>query len=161
MESTITNNSKSRLPNGGGGRPRLEDSHGTLGHVPKKVTEHFLGSSPGRKGIASMYEEKSRGSGLESRETRLGATGGMTRERCSRGSLGKTGRHACSSHGTVEEGEELEPPAKGISRGLGRSNRSHGFEPRLGVEPWLNGLAWLSCGSHSVKRKAGKSFRLD
>ncbi|PKI78555.1 hypothetical protein CRG98_001062 [Punica granatum] len=47
-----------------------------------------------------MYEEKSRGSGLESRETRLGATSGMTQERCSRGSLGKTGRHACSSHGT-------------------------------------------------------------
>ncbi|OWM65123.1 hypothetical protein CDL15_Pgr020950 [Punica granatum] len=51
--------------------------------------------------LASLQEEKSRRSGLESCETRLGATGGTTRKRRSRGSLGKTGRHARSGHGTV------------------------------------------------------------
>ncbi|PKI64539.1 hypothetical protein CRG98_015102 [Punica granatum] len=51
--------------------------------------------------LASLQEGKSQGSSLESRETRLGATGGTTRKRCSCSSLGKTGRHARSGLGTV------------------------------------------------------------
>ncbi|PKI18352.1 hypothetical protein CRG98_049374, partial [Punica granatum] len=39
------------------------------------------------------------------------------------------------------------------------------FEPRvepwLGIEPRLDGLAWLGCGSHSVERKAGKCLKLN
>ncbi|PKI69499.1 hypothetical protein CRG98_010102 [Punica granatum] len=39
------------------------------------------------------------------------------------------------------------------------------FEPRvepwLGVEPRLDGLAWLGCGSHPIRRKADKRLRLD
>ncbi|PKI59329.1 hypothetical protein CRG98_020284 [Punica granatum] len=30
-----------------------------------------------------------------------------------------------------------------------------------GFEPWLGGLAWLSCGSHLARRKAGRSSRLN
>ncbi|PKI71903.1 hypothetical protein CRG98_007708 [Punica granatum] len=44
---------------------------------------------------------------------------------------------------------------------LGLSRRSQGFELRLGVEPWLNGSAWLSCGLRSIERKAGKCLELD
>ncbi|PKI48714.1 hypothetical protein CRG98_030895 [Punica granatum] len=60
-----------------------------------------------------------------------------------------------------KEEASLELPAKGISRGLGLSCRSRGFEPRLGVEPWLDGSAWLSCGSHSIEGKVGKCLKLD
>ncbi|PKI51802.1 hypothetical protein CRG98_027850 [Punica granatum] len=48
-----------------------------------------------------MYEEKSRGSGLESRKTRLKVTGGGTREVATAAVRGKRGRHASSGHGTV------------------------------------------------------------
>ncbi|PKI78879.1 hypothetical protein CRG98_000740 [Punica granatum] len=44
---TIANNSKSRLPSEGGGRPRLEESHGALDHIPKRMTEPSLGSTSG------------------------------------------------------------------------------------------------------------------
>ncbi|PKI70460.1 hypothetical protein CRG98_009130 [Punica granatum] len=47
MESTIANNSKNRLPNEGRGRHRPEESHGTLDHIPKAMTERSLGSTPG------------------------------------------------------------------------------------------------------------------
>ncbi|PKI70812.1 hypothetical protein CRG98_008807 [Punica granatum] len=43
----------------------------------------------------------------------------------------------------------------GFSRGLGQLGCGCGFEP------WLGGLAWLSCGSHPIRRKAEKSSRLD
>ncbi|OWM66816.1 hypothetical protein CDL15_Pgr027004 [Punica granatum] len=36
-----------------------------------------------------------------------------------------------------------------------------GVEPWLGVEPRLDGLAWLSCGSHSIERKVEKCLKLD
>ncbi|OWM63059.1 hypothetical protein CDL15_Pgr020639 [Punica granatum] len=57
-------------------------------------------------------------------------------------------------------GSFLELGATELSRGLG-------IEPWLGVEPWprveprLGGLAWLSCGSHSIERKAGKRLKLN
>ncbi|PKI46779.1 hypothetical protein CRG98_032829 [Punica granatum] len=47
-----------------------------------------------------MHEEKSRGSGLESRETRLECYGLRDPRGGSRGSSGKMGRHASSGHGT-------------------------------------------------------------
>ncbi|PKI64866.1 hypothetical protein CRG98_014733 [Punica granatum] len=172
--------------------------------------------------LASLQEEKSRGSGLASRKTRLGATGGATRKRCSHGSLGKTGRHARSGHGTARKFDDFWfksgrvvtgipggfpvvlagfSLAKGLGgtwmragecRGSKRGDGCDGWmeggdgcegnlncvvgdawsrrpwrekprlgavqseqwlivgEPWLGVEPWLVGLAWLSCGSHSV-----------
>ncbi|OWM89022.1 hypothetical protein CDL15_Pgr023432 [Punica granatum] len=34
-------------------------------------------------------------------------------------------------------------------------------EPWLAVELRLDGSAWLSCGSHSTERKAGKCLKLD
>ncbi|PKI54310.1 hypothetical protein CRG98_025301 [Punica granatum] len=49
----------------------------------------------------------------------------------------------------------------GFSRGLGRLGRGLGSSRGCGFEPWLGGLAWLSYGSHSIRRKAGKSSRLD
>ncbi|PKI64510.1 hypothetical protein CRG98_015073 [Punica granatum] len=47
MESTIANNSKNRLSNEGRGRHRLEESHGTLDHIPRIMTERSLCSTPG------------------------------------------------------------------------------------------------------------------
>ncbi|PKI78400.1 hypothetical protein CRG98_001221 [Punica granatum] len=44
---------------------------------------------------------------------------------------------------------------------LGRPSRGLGLSRDLGFEPRLGGLAWLSCGSHSTKRKVGKRSRLD
>ncbi|PKI56147.1 hypothetical protein CRG98_023465 [Punica granatum] len=79
MESTITYNSKSQLPNGGGGRHRLEESHGTLDHVPKIVTEHSLGSTPGLEiypenpryhGRRSPWPRKDQGTSLPLRKRR-------------------------------------------------------------------------------------------
>ncbi|PKI73406.1 hypothetical protein CRG98_006176 [Punica granatum] len=49
----------------------------------------------------------------------------------------------------------------GFSRGLGRLDRGLGSSSGCGFEPWLGGLAWLSCGSHSIRRKVEKSSRLD
>ncbi|OWM72894.1 hypothetical protein CDL15_Pgr028134 [Punica granatum] len=62
----------------------------------------------------------------------------------------------------------------GAAGGESLSRREEGFEPWLGavqseprVEPWLrveprlDGLAWLSCGPHSMERKAGKRLKLD
>ncbi|PKI71430.1 hypothetical protein CRG98_008167 [Punica granatum] len=141
-----------------------------------------------------MHEEKSRGSGLESRKTRFGVTGGVTREGGSRGSSRENGsaRSLRSRHDArvfddfwlnsnrVVTGIQGGFPAILASFGLGKgwtgdlSRRPWGeatadcgraelggVEPWLGVEPRLDGLAWLSCGSHSIKRKAGKRLRLD
>ncbi|PKI57280.1 hypothetical protein CRG98_022319 [Punica granatum] len=58
-------------------------------------------------------------------------------------------------------GEGLSRWPREIEPWLGRSNRSRGFEPWLGVELWLDGSTWLSCGSHSIERKVGKRLRLD
>ncbi|PKI60892.1 hypothetical protein CRG98_018717 [Punica granatum] len=49
----------------------------------------------------------------------------------------------------------------GFSRGLGRLGRGLGSSSGCGFESWLRGLAWLSCGSHSIRREAGRSSRLD
>ncbi|OWM91125.1 hypothetical protein CDL15_Pgr010155 [Punica granatum] len=57
-------------------------------------------------------------------------------------------------------GSFMELGATELSRGLG-------IEPWLGVESWLGvlsrlgGMAWLSCGSHSIERKAEKRLKLD
>ncbi|PKI42016.1 hypothetical protein CRG98_037594 [Punica granatum] len=48
-----------------------------------------------------MCEEKSRGSDLDSRKTRLGRNGLRDPRGSSRGSPGKTSRHASSGHGTA------------------------------------------------------------
>ncbi|PKI59641.1 hypothetical protein CRG98_019978 [Punica granatum] len=50
-----------------------------------------------------MYEEKSRGSGRGSRKTQIGGYGWVTRELAAATVRGKTGRHASSGHGTVQE----------------------------------------------------------
>ncbi|PKI68910.1 hypothetical protein CRG98_010703 [Punica granatum] len=52
-----------------------------------------------------MHEEKSRGSSLESRETRLEATGQGTREVAAAATRKEWGRHASSGHGTVQVSE--------------------------------------------------------
>ncbi|OWM73827.1 hypothetical protein CDL15_Pgr018887 [Punica granatum] len=52
--------------------------------------------------LASVHEEKSRGSGHESRKTRFGVAGGVTREEDNRGSLGRMAWHASSGHGMVQ-----------------------------------------------------------
>ncbi|PKI56148.1 hypothetical protein CRG98_023466 [Punica granatum] len=112
-----------------------------------------------------MHKEKSRGSGCGSRKTQVGRHGWVTRVKVQPRQSRENGsaRLLRPRHGARSGKEEasLEPPAKGISRGLGLSCRSRGFEPRLGVEPWLDGSAWLSYGSHSIERKVGKCLRLD
>ncbi|OWM72482.1 hypothetical protein CDL15_Pgr021199 [Punica granatum] len=60
----------------------------------------------------------------------------------------------------VVEGDLSRRPWGEATADCGRAELG-GVEPWLGVEPRLDGLAWLSCGSHSIKRKAGKRLRLD
>ncbi|PKI75393.1 hypothetical protein CRG98_004222 [Punica granatum] len=88
------------------------------------------------------------GEGCEEPFERDGAT---RRSRGKKWHIGRLGKEEAS----------LEPPAKGISRGLGLSRWSRGFEPRLGEKSWLDGSAWLSCGFHLIERKAGKRLKLD
>ncbi|OWM89999.1 hypothetical protein CDL15_Pgr019175 [Punica granatum] len=56
---------------------------------------------------------------------------------------------------------EVEPPAMGGKPRLGAVQSEPRVEPWLGVEPRLDGLARLSCGSHLIERKAGKYLGLD
>ncbi|PKI57875.1 hypothetical protein CRG98_021714 [Punica granatum] len=93
------------------------------------------------------------------------------------------GNHAASRKGEPEDFGHTKKPhgpyCKGDGRGflggvLGDGAAGHGgeaaawavqseprVEPWLGVEPRLEGLAWLSCGSHSTERKAEKRLKLD
>ncbi|OWM90769.1 hypothetical protein CDL15_Pgr002692 [Punica granatum] len=58
-------------------------------------------------------------------------------------------------------GEALEPPAMGGGAAAWAVQSEPRVEPWLGVEPRFDGLAWLSCGSHSIERKVGKCLKLD
>ncbi|OWM82706.1 hypothetical protein CDL15_Pgr014194 [Punica granatum] len=84
------------------------------------------------------------------------------------GVYGCEGKFKFCGGGSLEPpGLEMESMAWGCPIGAvadcGRGGRAElgGVEPWLGVEPRLDGSAWLSCRSHSVERKAGKCLRLD
>ncbi|PKI67394.1 hypothetical protein CRG98_012211 [Punica granatum] len=55
----------------------------------------------------------------------------------------------------------MEPTGEGGAAANCGQAAAWGSSRDLGFEPWLGGLAWLSCGSHSIGRKAGKCLKLD
>ncbi|PKI78393.1 hypothetical protein CRG98_001214 [Punica granatum] len=72
--------------------------------------EGTLGHLFGRH--ASMHEEKSRGSSLESRKTRVGRYGLRDPRGGSRSSSGKRGWQASSGHGTVQDRARWTPKGR-------------------------------------------------
>ncbi|PKI42434.1 hypothetical protein CRG98_037165 [Punica granatum] len=110
-----------------------------------------------------MHEEKSRGSGLESRKTRLEATGKRTREVAAATARGKPGRHASSDHGRCKIGlvELLRDrsrrswvvpnvPSPKQTRNSERKFGKNAKNPvkRERVERWLCTVDWLSDRDH-------------
>ncbi|PKI78387.1 hypothetical protein CRG98_001208 [Punica granatum] len=116
-----------------------------------------------------MYEGKSRGSGRESRETRLGATGQGTREEAAAAVSGKrvgtltpvTARCKTRAYQGLNKPENVRESSvkmRGTRESLGgwshrpwvlaeaRCGQAVAWrvEPWLGVEPRLDGLAWPS-----------------
>ncbi|PKI49910.1 hypothetical protein CRG98_029694 [Punica granatum] len=73
-----------------------------------------------------MHEEKSRGSGLESHETRLEVTGDGTQEVAAAAVWGKRGQHASSGHGTVQGGFPVILAGSGLGMGCARMRERAG-----------------------------------